>query len=319
MSLDLLKTNFFHAAMPARPMGKYAHIVVLRETKGYALFQTDGELNRSRVSKGVIDEDFMTRITMFKRKQTTPERLNGRELLRSLDLMSEECQYNVQSCKRCADCITYGFAVGDGGSEKSKVYSDTAFSLTDYANSQEIVTLNAPYESGTMSDETGQVSSRINQKDYVKPQVFFPSVMTTRDLTSNLFFYVLNNIMRTERYGATTTRGGTVKNHVLAIILNNGEIFSNLLLTQHLHDEIKHTSKDPIRFSKVRSATDTVITTLLGASNTSEQQVLMGADLQTFLSSVQQMPQEAVLEALKAATKDRENYSDENIMKGKKK
>lgn len=319
MSLDVLHTDFFHTAMPARPMGKYAHIVILRETKGYALFQTDGELNRSRVSKGVKDEDFMTRITMFKRKQTTPERLNGRELLRSLDLMSEDCKYNENSCKRCADCITYGFAVGDGGSEKSKVYSDTAFSLTDYANSQEIMTFNAPYESGTMSDQTGQVSSRINQKDYVKPQVFFPSVMTTRDLTSNLFFYVLNNIMRTERYGATTTRGGTVKNHVVAIILNNGEIFSNLLLTQHLHDEIRHTSKDPIKFSQVRDAVNTVIPSLLASSNTIEQQVLMDNDLQAFLGSVQQMPSPAVLDVLKAATKDSEDYSDANIMNGNKK
>jgi CRISPR-associated protein Csc2 len=77
----MLNVNFFHTAMPSRPMGKYAHIVMLRETQGYALFQTDGELNRARVSAGVANENLMTRIALFKRKQTTPERLNGRELL----------------------------------------------------------------------------------------------------------------------------------------------------------------------------------------------------------------------------------------------
>src|SRR5690606_3921618 len=78
----MLDTSFFHSELPARPMGKYAHIVLLRVTEGYALFQTDGELNRARVSAGTRDQRAMTRIALFKRKQTTPERLSGRELLR---------------------------------------------------------------------------------------------------------------------------------------------------------------------------------------------------------------------------------------------
>jgi CRISPR-associated protein Csc2 len=313
----MLNIDFFHKDMPPHPMGKYAHIVILRETKGYALFQTDGELNRARVSAGVQDEAPMTRIALFKRKQTTPERLNGRELLRNLNLMSEECEYNVKSCKRCADCITYGFAVGDGGSEKSKVYSDTAFSLTDYANSHEVFTLNAPYEDGTMSNESGQVSSRINQQDHVKPQVFFPSVMTTRDLTSNLFFYVLNNVMRTERYGATTTRGGMVKNHIVAIILSDGEIFSNLLFTQVLHDAIGHEGNDPITLGKALSATNQVIPTLLRDNNTRQQQVLMGAELESFINSTRQMSDEDILFALQQATQECEVYNGRFIAKGK--
>lgn len=314
-----LNLDFFHKELPGRPMGKYAHIIMLRETTGYALFQTDGELNRARVSRGLSDEEFMTRITMFKRKQTTPERLNGRELLRQLDLMADSCVYNVESCKQCADCITYGFAVGDGGSEKSKVYSDTAFSLTDYATSHEVMTLNAPYESGVMSDESGKVSSRINQKDYVTPQVFFPAVMTTRDLTSNLFFYVLNNIMRTERYGATTTRGGTVNNHIVAIVLNNGEIFSNLMFTQALHDAIEYEGKDPIKRSKALQAASIIIPKLLESNNTQDTQVLMGDDLSTFLAGIQQMSEDEVRGALQQATSDCEHYNKQYIAKGKKK
>lgn len=316
----MLNLDFFHAELPPRPMGKYAHIVMLRETKGYALFQTDGELNRARVSAGVTnDTEILTRIALFKRKQTTPERLNGRELLRNLGLMVESCEYNVSSCNRCADCVTYGFAVGDGGSEKSKVYSDTAFSLTDYRDSHEVFTLNAPYEDGTMS-EHGKASSRINQQDHVRPQIYFPSVISTRDLTSNLFFYVLNNVMRTERYGATTTRGGTVQNHVVAIILSDGEIFSNLSLTQHLYDALPTTyrqSGDPLPLSVVREAVDGVIDGLLAQSNTHQTQVLMGAGLESFLSGIQQMSDEDVRVALRQATQDSASYYGKYIAKNK--
>ncbi|MFZ4816421.1 MAG: type I-D CRISPR-associated protein Cas7/Csc2 [Phototrophicaceae bacterium] len=310
----MLNVNFFHTAMPSRPMGKYAHIVMLRETQGYALFQTDGELNRARVSAGVANENLMTRIALFKRKQTTPERLNGRELLRNLGLMPSECIYNETSCKRCADCITYGFAVGDGGSEKSKVYSDTAYSLTDYAVSHEVFTLNAPYEDGTMSDK-GVVSSRINQQDHVKPQVFFPAVMTTRDLTASLFFYVLNNIMRTERYGATTTRGGTVKNHVVAVVLSDGEIFSNLLFTQRLYDVLQPQGNDPIKRSDALAAANQVIPALLDEDNVRERQLLMGSDLDTFLQSMRAMADQEVLDALRQATAESEAYHKSYIAK----
>jgi len=89
MFLNTLESlNVFHAAIPNLPMGKYAHVVILRETNSFALFQTDGELNISRVSKGrkVENQDQATRIVLFKRKQSTPERLTGRELLRRYKL-----------------------------------------------------------------------------------------------------------------------------------------------------------------------------------------------------------------------------------------
>ena len=47
------------------------------------LFQTDGELNKSRVRAGKKDKNTISRLSMFKRKQSTPERLVGRELMRN--------------------------------------------------------------------------------------------------------------------------------------------------------------------------------------------------------------------------------------------
>lgn len=321
----MLNTSFFHTELPPRPMGKYAHIVMLRVTEGYALFQTDGELNQVRVAAGTLDTNPMTRITLFKRKQTTPERLNGRELLRSYGILSasedekdpDSCIYNVKSCRKCPDCITYGFAIGDGGSEKSKVYSDTAFSLTDYAVSHEVFTLNAPYEDGTMSDQ-GEVSSRINQQDHVKPQVIFPSVITTRDLTLNLFGYVLQNVLRTTRYGATTTRGGVMRNHVVAIVLSNGEIFSNLLFTQRLYDVLSPTGGEPVAVNEAIRAAEQLVPALLAEDSVFDAQVLIGADLGSFLDDVRAMDESALGELLQGARQECEVYHGNYIAKKRK-
>ncbi len=323
----MLNTGLFHTEVPPRPMGKYAHIIMLRVTEGYALFQTDGELNRARVSAGTApDSSLVTRITLFKRKQTTPERLNGRELLRNYGLLSpsddekdpDSCIYNVKSCRKCPDCITYGFAIGDGGSEKSKVYADTAFSLTEYATSHEVFTLNAPYEDGTMSDR-GEVTSRINQQDHVKPQTIFPAVLTTRDLTSALFNYVLQNVLRTTRYGATTTRGGTVRNHIAAIVLSDGEIFSNLLFTQRLFDLVQPTGGDPIAVSDALNAAMQAIPELLAADSVRDQQVLMGDDLQSYLQQIRDMDEQVLGQQLQQANSESLVYHRAYIAKPEKK
>ncbi len=114
---SLESIDVFQQAIPKLPMGKYAHVIMLRETNSFALFQTDGELNISRVSLGrkAENQSLTTRIVLFKRKQSTPERLTGRELLRRYGLV-ETCKYNTaEFCKRCPDCIYYGFAIGNEG------------------------------------------------------------------------------------------------------------------------------------------------------------------------------------------------------------
>ncbi len=279
--MQSLNPDWFLKEIPGKPMGYYAHIITLRVTDSYALFQTDGELNTARVQAGESDKDIVTRLTMFKRKQTTPERLSGRQLLRRHGFISQDmatkgktegsdglsiCDYNVQFCTQCPDCISYGFAIGDAGSEKSKVITDTAYSLTTYGDSHEAFTLNAPYETGTMSRQ-GEVTSRINEQDHIQPQVIFPAVISTRDLTHNLFLYILNNVLRTRRYGAQTTRTGTMRNYVVAIALTDGEIFSNLKFTQRLHDALKAkeaiNSPDPIDPDVARETAAILIPNLL--------------------------------------------------------
>lgn len=268
--------SVFHPAIPELPMGKYAHFVLLRETNSYPLFQTDGELNLARVSKGLTDQEIISRIIIFKRKQTTPERLTGRELLRLHHVTSAStaeqdagkgryCEYNsADFCKACPDCIWYGFAIGASGSERSKALVDSAFSITGYDESHEQMTFNAPYETGTMG-KGGVMKTSIGEQDHVLPQVHFPSVVTLKDPTETGFLYVLNNILRTKRYGAQTTRTGAVQNTVVAVIFADGEIFSNLRLTQQVHDILvgKNQSTPPLQTTQVTQAMLEAIPNLL--------------------------------------------------------
>jgi CRISPR-associated protein Csc2 len=265
---------------------------------------------------GLADKEPMTRITIFKRKQSTPERLVGRELLRRYGFISGDaydekkknevdasglpiCDYNLHFCTQCPDCISYGYAIGDSGSEKSKVITDTAYSLTSYEHSHEAFTLNAPYEDGTMT-RYGEVTSRINEQDHVTPQVIFPSVVTTRDLTENLFLYALNNILRTKRYGAQTTRTGRMQNHIVAVVLADGEIFSNLLFAQTLYDTLKGQGKinppDPIDPQDAIAAAQQILPDLLKSDGVKRDQLLMGDELQALLDEVGAMDVKTLLE-----------------------
>ena len=88
--LNTVDKKFFGDSIPQQPMGKYAHIILIRETQSFPLFQTDGGLNTVRVSAGLKDLNSVIRIAMFKRKQSSPERLTGRELLRRYELVKKE-------------------------------------------------------------------------------------------------------------------------------------------------------------------------------------------------------------------------------------
>ena len=290
--------SVFLPAIPELPMGRYAHFVILRRTDSYALFQTDGELNLARVSAGLAPEnqDLMTRVVLFKRKQSTPERLTGREMLRAHGIIAaneedekvgrgKRCEYNSSDfCKVCPDCILYGFAIGNQGSERSKVLVDSAFSLTAYDESHQQMTFNAPYETGTMG-KAGVMKTAIGEQDHVSPQVFFPSVVTLKDPTEAGFAYVLGNILRTHRYGAQTTRTGTVDNQVLAVTFADGEIFSNLKLTQNVTDLLREQSafQSPLPAAAVQAAVSQAVPSLL-AQDGVQARLCQGEPLQALLA-----------------------------------
>lgn len=269
--------DHFQASIPRIPGAKYAHFVVLRETDSYAVFKTDGELNVARVRAGLQDTKTISRLVLFKRKQTTPERLTGRELLRrygiydqikaqyktSKDKEIENCAYNENPCGACPDCIIYGYAIGDSGSEKSKIFIDSAYAIPPYEESHGTFTLNAPYEDGTMTSGT-TTTNRFSEQDHVLPEVPFPSVVTLRDPTPNAFLYVLNNLYRTKRYGAQTTRTGQMQNKLMAVIFADGEVFSNLRLSQKMYDMLGG-KLPPYELDTLKQVTEQAVAELIQA------------------------------------------------------
>ena len=241
----LVPETCFLDTIPKAPEGRYAHILMIRETESYSVFQTDGTLNIANVKRGSKYAKPLIRLAMFKRKQTSPERLTGRELLRRSGVTQNQddkaepkyCDYNEHFCQSCPDCVYYGFAIGDAGAEKSKVYADTAYSINGYDESHQQFSFNALFEKGNMSQQ-GTVRSSFGEQDHIVPQVYFPSVITIKDVTRNSFAYILNNLLRTKRYGAQTTRTGRLANHIIGVVFADGEIFSNLKLTQVIYDEL---------------------------------------------------------------------------------
>jgi CRISPR-associated protein Csc2 len=325
-TLDTLKSKF-QSEFPRLASGNYIHFIMLRHSQSFPVFQTDGVLNTVRTQAGLTEREPISRLVMFKRKQTTPERLSGRELLRSLQLTSSDsedkdkfCEYNSEnSCKKCPDCIIYGFAIGDSGSERSKVYSDSCFSLNAYEQSHRSFTFNAPFEGGTMS-EGGQMRHSINELDHVIPEVTFPTVETLRDSTYEGFVYVLGNLLRTRRYGAQESRTGTMKNHILGVVLCDGEIFSNLYFTQALYDTLKPDLDAPI--DEVRSQAAEVAEQLLEDEPVRKSQAIFGEELEQLLGEIGSLYQDddRLQETLSTLYQQTSTYaSTYGANKGKKK
>jgi CRISPR-associated protein Csc2 len=321
--LKTIEPKFFHADIPAKPMGKYAHFITIRVTESYPLFQTDGELNKAKVRAGIEHPEPISRLSMFKSKQSTPERLTGRELLRNYKIGDwEKCDYNVDFSKTTPDCILYGFAIGDSGSEKSKVVVDTAYSITPFDDSHLNFTLNAPFESGTMSRQ-GEVTSRINSQDHILPQVFFPSIVTLKDPTEAGFLYVFNNILRTRHYGAQTTRTGRVRNELVGVIFADGEIVSNLRWTQKIYDLMQSRSQinapDPLNEDDVLKAATDAIAELMSQEYIPHTD-FVGEALSPVLEEVKSIVSDEtrLQEMLIQANSDSSTYASKYVLKGTK-
>jgi len=250
------------------PLGRYVSLILVRKTESEALFRTEGaegDLSKDFVRAGVQDDAIIQRVVITKRKQTAVERRTGRELLRdngrlyAKDEKSGVCALNRNNaCERCIDCMVYGYAVGGGGAQKSRVITDDAFSILPSGVVSDKRQGNALYDTGTMRDpETRQPSQAIFTVPYVKPETHFLEIETLKDVTLGEWVYILGNVLRSTRYGAVSSRQGRVKNILAGVVFSNCEIFSNLELTQAVYDKLKSADPDlnfPLRDADVLDA-----------------------------------------------------------------
>ncbi len=138
-----------------------------------------------------------------------------------------------------------------------------------------------------------------------------------RDVTSALFEYVLNNVIRTKHYGAQTTRTGGVANHILAIALTDGEIFSNLKFCQKLYDEMADAIQPPapVNVPLAREKATAVIPTLLQMDGVTVDQLLVGDSLANWLKefSSRLSDAKAMKQLLETAFNDSRRYYESYI------
>jgi CRISPR-associated protein Csc2 len=260
----------FSPAIPKTPSNRFASILLVRETKSYAIFTTDGgeQQDVEQTQAGLSSRERIDRLVMFKRKQVAPERRTGKALLRQYGIFPyavvtegsrsprvvygteeiakiqadtkgrkevnvdphDDCYLIAGMCAHCIDCLTYGYAAVEGqGARKARVLTDSCFSVRPYP----LITERKKFN---YIDEKEHTSGTITEFDHTKPHTFFPSVVTTVDLTLDEFVYVLNNLLRTSRYGKEVAHIGLMENNILAIALSDVELFSNLEFSQAFYD-----------------------------------------------------------------------------------
>jgi CRISPR-associated protein Csc2 len=263
-------TNFIVDQYENFPQSRYLTLIVLRKAESEMIFRTEGSgegLSRDTVHPGLDGGDPISRVTISKRKQTAVERRTGRELLRQHKLLfyaggeregdkNNICALNRNKpCGICADCMIYGYAVGGGGAQKSRVITDDAFSILSYQTVTAKRTFNALYDNNTMRDPFDEkASASIQEDEYVKPETLFIDMQTLKDLTAIEIRYVIANVLRSRRYGAISSRLGKMRNTLVGAIFSDCELFSNLELTQSVYDRLgPENKKFPLKEKRVKS------------------------------------------------------------------
>ena len=276
------------------PYGRFVSLIVIRKTESETIFRTEGSgegLVKEVVMAGEKEAKPIRRVMISKRKQTAVERRTGRELLREHGLLKmvivnkveQPCSLNTNApCGKCIDCMLYGYAVGGGGAQKSRVMTDDAYSIGPVAQVTGKRTFNATFDNGTMRNPfDNKPSTSINEDEYVLPETHFLDIETLKDVTLGELQYVIGNVLRSSRYGAISSRLGRIRNTLAAVIFSDTEIFSNLELTQVAYDILKEKGKEkgedeelpfPLSDEDVRTAveeaTDRLLNRVIGRTPT---------------------------------------------------
>ncbi|MEG4984284.1 type I-D CRISPR-associated protein Cas7/Csc2 [Microcoleus sp. BR0-C5] len=315
------------------PKGRTIGIVVLRTTQSETIFRTEGTgepMCSEYVQAGIEDTESIPRLVMTKRKQVAPERRKGREFLRSHNLLhtaktNEICALNTNApCEMCVDCFLYGFAAGGEGAQKSRVWTEDAFSVL---HSTELIgdrTINAIFETGTMRDEKGNASTALNTSEYIKPGVHFLDILTLKDVTADELRYTLGNILLTTRYGAVSSRVGRMDNQILGVFGGIAELPSSLELVQGVYDKLKAQNtalEHPLKTASLVDATQEIIGSWTNKRGISMQ--LSAAERDALIADVDRhwsLPeQETFLKRLDESYAPWRKVKSENKKKGKNK
>jgi CRISPR-associated protein Csc2 len=124
--------------------------------------------------------------------------------------------------------------------------------------------------------------------------------------------------MRSDRYGAISSRIGKVKNEIIAVAFSDCELFSNLELTQQVYDQLKPDDEDELSFpledQVVKETMLSAIERLLVGTFSQKPIVLTGEQLVAEMSGVAKLyyEQTSLVGALKVLSDsyDKKTLSD---------
>lgn len=220
-----------------KPKQNYVSILILRELQSAARFTTDGVEANSSVIR--IGEEEVTVGKLFGRKQVASDRRIAKALQR--DLIAEKmnsfykkggwsgCSMEVtKMCQKCPECALFGSAASEGEmSVTSRVMYDEAYTIRGINTVVEEFFQNAPGD-----EYSKKATSGIREPDFFKEGTLFPCIVTLRDVTCEEVLFFLNITDRNTRYGATGTRFGKTRNHILGIFASNREGPSSLEISR---------------------------------------------------------------------------------------
>jgi CRISPR-associated protein Csc2 len=220
-----------------KPKERYVNLLILRELLSAARFTTDGtEANSAIIRVGKTEE---TVGKLFGRKQSASDRRTAKAVQRALidDAMKKTsggwdgCSMEVtKMCQKCPECALFGSAASDAGiSMTSRVMYDEAYTIRSLSAVVEEFFQNAPGDAYVKT-----ATSAIREPDFFKEGSLFPCVVTLKDVTLEEVLFFMNITDRNSRYGATGTRFGKVRNHVLGIYAGGREGPSSLEVTREI-------------------------------------------------------------------------------------
>ncbi|WEL19368.1 type I-D CRISPR-associated protein Cas7/Csc2 [Candidatus Nanohalococcus occultus] len=232
MSLEQLDNGTVEE-LTNKPENNYVSILVLRELESNAVFTTNGQ-DADLGTIGLEDDEYNP-VLMFMRKQSGSDRRFAKSMQREM-LEDVECTMDVnEMCQECPECVMYGSAASSSDrniSITSRVMYDTAYSLRDAKKVVEEKFQNAPGDNYSQETSGEEAMTGIREPDFVQPGTMFPSVITLKDATPEEVAFFLSTTMKNKRYGATSSRQGRTKNHILGIYTGDEEGPSNLAVTK---------------------------------------------------------------------------------------
>lgn len=250
-----------------KPKGRYVNLLIIRELLSGARFTTDGnEANSAVIRVGEVEE---TVGKLFGRKQVASDRRTAKAIQRALieeEMIKKKpgwdgCSMEVtRMCQSCPECALFGSAASEGGaSMTSRVMYDEAYTIRSLSAVVEEFFQNAPGDAYVKA-----ATSAIREPDFFKEGVLFPCVVTLKDVTPEEVLFFMNITDRNSRYGATGTRFGKIRNHILGVYAGGREGPSSLEVTREIiltlaggsdQESIRQMmSVDTLDFEKVKAA-----------------------------------------------------------------